>query len=113
MTVYAFVFTAGRSFFLSGLLLSLASDLALFTYVMSQGEKTALEKELQEARCQMELEQARYQELEQRREELAKIRHDFNNQLASIAHLVRSGEVGSAQELIDTLAKSINTAENE
>jgi sensor histidine kinase regulating citrate/malate metabolism len=60
----------------------------------------------------MELEQARYGEVEKRSEELAKIRHDFNNQLASIIQLVRTGEDGAAQEMISALTNEINGEPN-
>jgi len=52
------------------------------------------------------------QELEKRSEELAKIRHDFNNQFASVAQLVRSGERNSAQELVEALSKEINDTQH-
>ena len=79
----------------------------LLVYTVSQEKKTALEEELRETRHAMELEQSHYHKLEQKREELAKIRHDFNNQLASISQLVRTGEEGVAEDMIQTLAKEI------
>jgi len=45
--------------------------------------------------------------VERRREELARIRHDFNNQLASIGQLIRSGEESSAQDMIAALTGEI------
>lgn len=98
---------------LAGGALSLVMDTALVVYIIVQGKKSALQEELREARHLMELEQAHYREVELRREELAKIRHDFNNQLASIAQLFRAGEEASAKEMISALAEEIDqTKEN-
>jgi len=96
---------------LIGILLCLAADLVLLVYAISQEKRTAMEGELREIRYQMELEQSHYRELELRREELVKIRHDFNNQLASIGQLIRLGEDGPARELIDSLEAEINKPE--
>ena len=93
---------------LYGIVLCLAVDLVLLGFVVSHEKKAALEQNLSEARRQMELEQTHYRELEQRHEELSKIRHDFNNQLASISRLARSGETGAAQELLDAVSHEIN-----
>ena len=94
-----------------GILLCLASDLVLLVYAISQEKRTALEAELHEIRHHMALERSHYRELERRREELAKIRHDFNNQLASIGQLIRSGEKNAAQNLIDSLEAEIKKIE--
>lgn len=111
ITIYSFIFSTWTVFWLLGVLLSLVADLVLLAYTISQEKKTQLEEELREARHQMELEQFHYREVEQRREELAKIRHDFNNQLASVTQLVLSSENGSAQELIRSLADEISKTE--
>ena len=96
---------------LSGMAICLVVDLVLLGYVVSHEKRAALEQELSEARRQMEREQTHYRELEQRHEELAKIRHDFNNQLASISHLARSGETDAAQRLLDAVSHEINAPE--
>jgi signal transduction histidine kinase len=98
---------------LSGILISMIANLILLVYIVSLEKKTAVEEELRETRHAMELEQSHYRGAEQRREELSKIRHDFNNQLAVIGRLVRSGEQGTAQEMITALSKDIiETDEN-
>ena len=111
--VYSFLFTTWTVWGLMGILMSLAADLVLLIYTISQEKKTELEEELRETRHTMELEQSHYRDVEQRREELQKIRHDFNNQLASIGRLIRSGEEASAQDMIHALAEEIaDTKEN-
>jgi len=96
-----------------GLALCFLSDIALLIILVEQDKKLVLQEELRETRHRMELEQAHYRDVEQRREELAKIRHDFNNQLASIGQLIRTGDDNSAQEMIHALSDEIiGTKEN-
>lgn len=78
---------------------------AVLYYLGSYSKRTGIEAELRETKRVMEPERTRYMELEQRSEELAKIRHDFNNQLASVTRLARSGDSASVQELLDALLK--------
>jgi len=107
ITVYSFVFSTWSIFWLLGVLISIIASLVLLVYTISQEKKTALEEELRETRHAMELENFHYLEVEKRREELAKIRHDFNNQLASIGQLIKSGNEESAQNMIYTLSEKI------
>jgi hypothetical protein len=93
---------------LFGISLSLVASIAVLYYTLSQDRRAAVEAELRESKRVMELEQVRYGEMEQRSEELAKIRHDFNNQLALIVQLVRDGEDSTAQEIITALRSDIN-----
>jgi len=108
ITIYSFMFSSLTSIWILGVLISLIASLVLLVYTIQQEKKTALEEELRETRHAMELEQTHYQEVEQRREELAKIRHDFNNQLATIGQLIQAGEKGFAQDMIYTLSEEIS-----
>lgn len=98
-------------FSLLGISICLAADIAILYYAISLYKKALIDAELWETKRVMELEQARYREIEERSEELAKIRHDFNNQLAAITQLARAGEGDSAQAMIGSLAREINGAE--
>jgi len=91
-----------------GIVLCLVADVAILYYVLSHSKREAIEAELREAKRVMEREQAHYRALEQRSEELAKIRHDWGNQLASVTQLVRTGDRASAQALIGALSQEIN-----
>jgi len=96
-----------------GLSLCFISNVVLLIVMLEQDKKTLLQDELRETRHAMELEQSHYREVEKRREELTKIRHDFNNQLAVISQLINTGEDSSAQDMINTLSKEIiETKEN-
>jgi len=107
------VFTTWTTVWLFGILVSLVANLMLLVYTISLDKKTALEEELRETRHVMELEHSHYREIELRREELAKIRHDFNNQLATIGRLIHAGEESSAKNMISALSEEIaDTKEN-
>ena len=94
---------------LFGIFVGIVASIAVFYYILSQDKRAAIEAELMEAKRLAELEHARYSEVEKRSEELAKLRHDFNNQLASIVQLVRAGEDSTAQEIISALDNEINS----
>jgi len=113
ITVYGFMFSIWTAPWVIGVLLSFVADLVLLTCTIAQEKKTELEETLRETRHRMELEQFHYREVEQRREELNKIRRDFSRQLVSVDQLVRSGETRPAQQLIRSLSEEINkTKEN-
>lgn len=85
----------------------------LLHYTFEEEKKATLEQELRDIRHTMELEQAHYRAVEERREELARIRHDFNNQLAVIGRLVENGEKEDAGLMIRRIAEDIDhTKEN-
>ena len=104
---------ANQNVILIGLALGFIANVALLIIILEQDKKMLLQDELREIRHAMELEQSHYREVEKRREELTKIRHDFNNQLAVISQLINTGEENSAQDMINTLSKEIiETKEN-
>jgi len=107
LTVLSITFSAFSTVWVWGVFVSMIGSLILLVYTISQERKTALEEELQETRHAMDLEQSHYREIELRREALANIRHDFNNQLASIGQLIRAGEKESAQDMINALSHEI------
>jgi len=90
-----------------GAAVCLFASIALFGYILSHDKRAGIEAEIKEIRRAMDLEQSRYREIEQQSEEVAKLRHDFNNQLASILQLMRAGEDEAAREMIDALSKEI------
>jgi sensor histidine kinase regulating citrate/malate metabolism len=96
---------------LCGIIVSILAGMAILFYIRSHDKRTVVETELQETKREMELKQTRYGEIEKRSEELAKIRHDFNNQLAAVIHLVRFGENETAHEIISALENEINQTE--
>jgi signal transduction histidine kinase len=113
LIIHSYVYSFHIAIFFLSVVLCVITDLVLLVYTISQEKKTALEEELREARHVMELEQSHYAAVEQHREELTKIRHDFNNQLSVISQLFQSGEGTTAHEMIAALtAEIIKTKEN-
>ena len=90
------------------ILLGSGSVMVLLYYITSLEEKDTLKEQVRELRHTMELEQAHYRTVEERREELARIRHDFNNHLSAIGRLMDDGEVHDAQRMIALLRKNIS-----
>lgn len=107
MSYYAYISSSGVLFWLVCIALGGSSIVFLLYYVVALEKKAALEQELQSVRSRMELEQAHYRAVEARREELAKIRHDFNNQLTTIGLMLRSGDEADVQRMIAQLRADI------
>jgi len=95
-----------------GLSVSVAASIAILVYILFYDKRVAVEAELHEAKHIMELEQAEHNETKERREEMEKIRHDFNNQLASIIQLVRIGDDKTAQGIISALSNELNKSQD-
>jgi len=97
----------------AGTMIMVIGNIAILQILITTSKKKEAEDELKKTRHAMELEQSHYRETEKRREELIKIRHDFNNQLSVISRLIRTGEENLAQDMISTLSKEIiETKEN-
>ena len=81
---------------------------AIYMYFISDIEKKALlEQELSSLKYARELEEQHFREIEEKRYEVAKIRHDINNQLAAIRSLVKLGHTEQADELLGELESSM------
>lgn len=101
------------TFALFGILTCFVADVAILCFVLSNEKRATIEADLEESKRRLELEQARYEEVEKRSEELAKIRHDLNNQLMSVVQLVRVGENAVAGEIVEALTGEINRGAGE
>jgi sensor histidine kinase regulating citrate/malate metabolism len=111
--LYSFSFGEWSLYRLSGLLLGPAANVLLLIYAVSQEKKTAALEELRDTRHRTALEKSHYEAVEQRMEELDKIRRDFSDRLETVAGFVRSGEDEEAREGISALAEKISrTREN-
>jgi uncharacterized membrane protein len=107
---YAMVGDVARAYdilSLGGLSVSIAASTALLYYVFRYEKRAAAATALREANHELELDQTQYRAMEQAREEMEKICHDFNNHLASILQLVRSGEDEAAREMLAELKEEI------
>ncbi len=76
--------------------------------IISETEKRELaEAELEELNRSYELEEVHLKLLEQKHDQMAKIRHDFNNQLMVVFALVNSGKRTDAEETIQEMKENI------
>ncbi|MEG0484790.1 MAG: GHKL domain-containing protein [Oscillospiraceae bacterium] len=97
-TVFAISFVGG--------LVSLVADVAMITAMLENSRKAELEKRINEMEYQNEVELVYYENLHTRNEELAKIRHDFKNQIAVVTTLIdkeKSGGNTDGKNILDAL----------
>ena len=65
-------------------------------------------EEVRELQHAMELEKVHYEQIEARREEMAKLRHDYNNVITSVMYLIENGKTEEAREIMRDLSERIN-----
>ncbi len=75
------------------------TNIFLFLSLINQEEKSEANAAYLELQTLYKLEEAHYHELEQQSEALAKIRHDFHNQLATIYMLLQNKNYMDAKEM--------------
>ena len=85
------------------IIISMILDMLIFYILMVQSEKEQLQKQLMECEQMRAIEKARYEEFEAKRTELAKFRHDYNNQLTTAILLEEQGNREMAKEIIEGL----------
>lgn len=105
--LYSLSFEEWSVFWLQGVVLSIAAMVLLLIHAILQEKKTAAEEYLRETQHRIELEKSHYNAVEKRREELDKIRREFNEKLEVAARFVRLGEEEEARESISILAENI------
>lgn len=92
-----------------GLFIGYLSDILLFFIIESESEQENLQREIRTVRQAMELESIRYEVLCEKRQELANLRHDYNNQLVVVQLLLDGGNEKEAQDIISGLRSLVNT----
>lgn len=85
----------------------MAAPVILVVILFVRSEKDEIAGELCEIRRRSEMEQIHYREIEKRREEMAKIRHDYNNVLSSVQYLLDAERTDEAREMIEELSERI------
>lgn len=90
-------------------------EFAILMLFLSQSEKKAAQEEkqrtleeVQKLQHIMEIEKLRYEQIEARREEMAKIRHDYNNVITSVMYLIENGRTDEAEEIMKDLSERIS-----
>lgn len=85
------------------MLFAVVFGLLLIFVQFNLSEKDEIEKELNELKHISELEHQHYESVELRREEMAKIRHDYNNILSSVLSLLHMEKIPEAEETVKSL----------
>jgi len=88
-------------------LVALITTIILFYTILHRQEKQSIQTAYLELQELYHIESEYYQELEARHEELAKIRHDYNNQLSALYILISSGQIEAAKELASSIEKQM------
>ncbi|MGN1140840.1 MAG: hypothetical protein ACI4TF_06545 [Oliverpabstia sp.] len=86
-------------------------DLVLICIQFDQAEKDSMEQELRELTYQIQQERKYYQNMEERREEMAKIRHDYNNLLSSVMGLIHMGKIQEAEQVLTEILSRVERTE--
>ncbi|HBA64436.1 MAG TPA: hypothetical protein DCZ20_11325 [Lachnospiraceae bacterium] len=86
-------------------------EFSLAVLYFSQSEKQEAKAEAARLQEIIEAEKVHYQELEERREEMAKLRHDYNNILTSVMFLTKNGNTDEAAGVIRALKERIESVE--
>lgn len=92
---------------LTGVLIGIVFCIML-PVIISETEKRELaEAELEELNRSYELEEVHIRLLEQKQEQIAKMRHDFNNQLTVVMSLINIGKQTDAEEMLQEMKENI------
>lgn len=84
----------------------LAADIYLVIWVLTQKRRSSDTEKLVQIRFEIEQERIRYKELEEQREDIARLRHDYNNQLDTIRYLLRE-DSNAARDMTETLLRAV------
>ena len=85
---------------------SVADGVLLYT-LLRQQQLQELKLRLSEVQSTWEMARNHYHEIENRREELAKIRHDMRNQQMVLQELLHQGEYEKAEKMLETLTDTV------
>ena len=96
---------------IGGCMIGFLADILLFYVLMNYGEKAELRKQVQELNYMHALEEQHYQELQNRQEQMARIRHDFKNQMITSLHLIETDNRKQAKILLEQIREGIARTE--
>lgn len=95
--------TASGVITICGFFIGILSDIMLLYILLKQQSMQEMKVRILQMQMAWDAEHAHYEEIESRRNELAKIRHDLNDHFIVIKELLNSGENEKANEMLDTL----------
>lgn len=82
-------------------------DIGIFLIMYNLVSKERMENELKQLKYYMEREREYYQEMDKEREEMAKLRHDYNNQLTSVLGLIHMNRLDEAKEMLKEMGDKV------
>ena len=85
---------------------AVADGMLLYTFLRQQ-QMQELKLRLSEVQGTWEIARNHYHEIEARREEFAKIRHDMRNQQMVLQELLHQGEYEKAEKMLETLTETV------
>ena len=94
---------------LSGIMIGLVADILLLYTLFRQQSMHEMSIRLHSIQKAWDVEQNHYEEIEARREELAKIRHDLNEQFYVIDELISTNNIDKAQQMLHTLREYVDS----
>ena len=95
--------------FFTGEILGIFLTIYYLYYFVYKAEKTELEMELNQLRYAMQLKNEHYREIERNREKIARIRHDFKNQILTVKQLMDSKNKEEAEQLLSQIETSLQS----
>lgn len=101
-------FSSGKYVFAAMLVFGI-SDVIFLKFISDFEKKNSLEHELKITEYTIGLEEKHYAEIEAKRYETTKMRHDIKNQILAMQKLISEGKLTDAEEVIDELEKSLNS----
>lgn len=84
------------------------ADIVLFCVLLSEGEKENMSRQLSELKNLYYAEAQHFKDVEKQDMMIAKIRHDMNNQLAVIEHLMENGDSEQAKEMLSQITEQVH-----
>lgn len=105
---YVRIRSSGVTYYvLVGAVLSFLADAALMVTMINQQQMDDMRIHLMEMQNARLIEQKHYEEIENRREELAKIRHDLNEQFILMSELNERGDKDKVAEMLTRLTEYV------
>lgn len=86
-----------------------AANVIYLHYISDIEQNNRLILQLRDMEYAHKLEAEHYTRIEEKRYELAKLRHDFRNELSAVKKLISTGSSESARELIDDLERTLDS----
>ena len=99
--------TPGSIWTVISIFIGITADVLLLVMLLRQQKMQDMSIQLKEIEKAWEVEQNHYRDIEARREELTKIRHDMSEQFIVIQQLIHQGNNEKAEEMLNTLKEYV------